>query len=106
LSAGFTVEWTASKVFTINKMEVEQTNYDWVLNWLYSQDANYEVSPCKPPYDDFDNMFCKKVDESMYVEVQDENFEKYKEWHGPMIFKCFVGLLPFYCPEEFPKFDF
>ena len=24
--------------------------YEWVRNWLYSEENNYENSPCPPPY--------------------------------------------------------
>lgn len=68
--------------------------YDWVNNWLFSENNNNENTPCEPPYNDFNNPFCLDIKTIFGTE---EN--------APMIFKCFIGLLPFYCPWTLPPED-
>ena len=78
-------------VFTHTKTKY----WDWVNNWIYSYEQNIENSPCLPPYDDFENTFCYDLM---------SNFTSNDE--APMIFKCYTGLLPFYCPWDLPFDDF
>lgn len=47
-----------------------------------------EISPCLPDYDDFEtNEFC---------------FDLIKEFRldskAPMLFKCYTGIMPYFCP--------
>lgn len=63
--------------------------YDWVRNWLYSEVNNPENSLCEPPYEDFSNDYCFNI----------KAFYKSNDVL-PMIFKCYVGITPFYCPFE------
>ena len=66
-------------------------NYrDYLERWVYSELNDNEISPCKPPYDDKDpENFCFNILGS---------FQSYDD--TPMVFRCYVGLLPFYCPFD------
>ena len=54
-----------------------------------------EISNCDPPYDDFNNKWCYDLLKNFGSDIE-----------APMILKCYIGLIPFYCPWDLPYKQF
>lgn len=78
---------TGNVSYTYAWPDQKQKYYDWVQHWLYSEDNNVVNTPCEPPYTNFSNPFCLDLKALFATEAE-----------APVIFKCFVGILPHYCP--------
>lgn len=89
MANGGVVEYTRKETFTYFQSKTDY--YDWVMNWINSTETDQELSLCAPPYNDFNNPFCYDLE---------TYFDKNED--APMILRCYIGLIPFYCPFDLP----
>ena len=73
-------------------------------NWLYSDVNNDEVARCKPPYTNFynasdpnSNSFCYDLEEVFGRTDASTSYQNVVD-RTPMIFRCYIGIMPYYCP--------